>query len=305
MIPAYNAAPTIEATLRSVLAQSEPDFELIVVDDGSGDQTPELVRGFAHDPRVRLIEQENRGTAGARNTGVAAARGRYVSFLDNDDLWMPAYLERIGEALDSTPEAGFAYADGWLVDEPSRRVHRPTALQILGAPATPPAAPEQFLLCLVEQVFIRSATTIRHSVLNEVGGFDPAVSGVDDFDLWARILQAGHTAVQAPGMLLVYRDRPDSLSKDGLRMASAVATVNGRIAESRSTTPEVRAAAARRIAYANRLSDAISGRSRPRAALLRARLLLGRSHRALTARRRFHAAPPAELVDALGDPAEL
>ena len=305
VIPAYNATATIEGTLRSVFSQSEGDFELIVVDDGSADGTPDLVRGFTDDRRLRLIEQENQGTAGARNTGIEAARGRYVSFLDNDDFFMPLYLQRIGAALDSDPEAGFAYADGWLVDEPSRRVHRLTALQILDAPQAPPQEPEGFLLSLVERVFIRSATTIRRTVLDEVGGFDPEVSGVDDFDLWARILLAGHGAVQAPGMLLVYRDRPDSLSKEGGRMADAVATVTGRIAQAPEASPEVRAAALERRSYAERMSGAISGSSRARAALLRVRLPLGRAYRALTARRRFLDAPPAELVGALGDPAEF
>jgi glycosyltransferase involved in cell wall biosynthesis len=305
VIPAYNAAATIAGTLGSVFAQSETDFELIVVDDGSADETPDLIRGFTGDRRLRLIEQENQGTAGARNTGIEAAQGRYVSFLDNDDFYMPRYLERIGAALDSAPEAGFAYADGWLVDEPSRRVHRLTALQILGAPEPPPQTANGFLLSLVERVFIRSATTMRRSVLDEVGGFDSEVSGVDDFDLWARILQAGHGAVQAPGMLLVYRDRPDSLSKDAGRMADAVATVTGRIAEGPRVSPEVRAAALERKAYAERMSAAISGSSRARAALLRVRLPLGRAYRALTAPRRFLGAPPAELVEALGDPAEF
>ena len=305
VIPAYNAAATIAGTLRSVFAQSEADFELIVVDDGSADETPDLVRGFADDRRLRLIEQENQGTAGARNTGIDVARGRYVSFLDNDDFYMPLYLQRIGAALDSAPEAGFAYADGWLVDEPSRRVRRLTSLQTLGAPVAPPRDPEGLLLSLVERVFIRSATTMRRTVLEEVGGFDPDVSGVDDFDLWARILQAGHGAVQAPGMLLVYRDRPDSLSKQGQRMADAVATVTGRIADAPGASPELRAAALKRKAYAERMSDSISGTDRARAAKLRVRLVLGRAYRALTARRRFLDAPPAELVEALGDPAEF
>ena len=305
VIPAYNAKATIAGTLRSVFAQTEGDFELIVVDDGSADETPDVVRGFADDPRLRLIEQDNQGTAGARNTGIDAARGRYVSFLDNDDFFMPLYLERIGAALDSAPDAGFAYADGWMVDEPSRRVHRLTSLQTLGAPANPPDDPDGLLRSLVERVFIRSATTMRRTVLTQVGGFDPEVSGVDDFDLWARILLAGHGAVRAPGMLLVYRDRPDSLSKQGQRMADAVATVSGRIAAAPGASPELRAAALERKAYAERMSSSISGADRGRGALLRARLVLGRAYRALTARRRFLATPPAQLVAAIGDPAEF
>jgi glycosyltransferase involved in cell wall biosynthesis len=305
VIPAYNAKDTIGATIESVLAQSRGDFELIVVDDGSSDETPEIVRSFQSDPRVQLIEQANQGTAGARNTGAAEARGDCVSFLDNDDLWMPTYLERIGEAFDATPGAGFAYADGWLIDERSRRVRRRTALQILGAPAVPPAAPQDFLRCLVDRTFIRSATTIRRSVFEEVGPFDVGLSGVDDFDLWAKILAAGYTAVQAQGMLLVYRDRPDSLSKDALRMAEGRRKVLQRISETDGVSAEVQAATTVQIAVAERTAAAISGRSAGRAALLRVRLLLGKLYRALTSRRRFSSHPPAELVAALGDPARL
>jgi glycosyltransferase involved in cell wall biosynthesis len=305
VIPAYNATETVGATIESVLGQTRDDFELIVVDDGSSDETPEIVRSFQTDPRVRLIEQANQGTAGARNTGAAEAGGDWVSFLDNDDLWMPAYLERIGEALESTPAAGFAYADGWLVDERSRRVHRRTALEILGAPAVQPATPQDFLRCLVDRTFIRSATTIRRDVFEQVGPFDVELSGVDDFDLWAKILAAGHTAVQAEGMLLVYRDRPDSLSKDALRMAEGRREVLRRIAQTEGVSAEVRSATAVQIAVAERTAAAVSGSSAGRAALLRVRLLLGRAYRALTARRRFLARPPAELVAAFGDPARL
>jgi glycosyltransferase involved in cell wall biosynthesis len=304
VIPAYNAQDTIAATLRSVLAQTQGDFELIVVDDGSSDSTPRIVRTFEADPRLRLIEQRNQGTAGARNTGWKAAGGKHVSFLDNDDLWMPAYLERIGEALDSVPEAGFAYADGWLIDERTRRVWRPTALEVLRAPAEQPKTPQEFLLALVRSTFIRSATTIRRRVLEEVGGFDPDLSGVDDFDLWARILRAGYTGVQARGMLLVYRDRSQSLSKDALRMAEGRREVLQRIAGA-DVGDDVRSEAIAQIGVADRMAAALTGRSRARAALLRVRLPLGRLYRALTASRRFRSQPPAELVDAFGDPAAL
>src|SRR4051812_28108863 len=99
-IPAYNAAATIAPALRSVLAQTRGDFEAIVVDDGSTDATAEAVGPFLEDGRITLVQQENRGLSGARNTALASARGRYVSLLDSDDLWLPHYLERMGEALD-------------------------------------------------------------------------------------------------------------------------------------------------------------------------------------------------------------
>jgi glycosyltransferase involved in cell wall biosynthesis len=305
VIPAYNAQGTVASTISSVFGQTFADFELIVVDDGSQDRTPEIVRTFGDDSRMRLIEQPNQGTAGARNTGARAAAGSYVSFLDNDDVWMPTYLEAMDAALREASRPGFAYADGWLLDAASGRVNRRSALQITGAPLPPPAAPREFLRRLVEVTFIRSATTIPRSVLAEVGGFDPALSGVDDFDLWIRILAAGYRGVQVPGMLLVYRDRPDSLSKDGLRMVTARRKVLRRVVGSYEMPPEVTESASGQLPALDTLEAALTGASPARASLLRGRLLLGKLRRAVLRPLRLRRKPPAELIAALGDPGEL
>ena len=108
VIPAYNAAATLAPAIRSVQLQTVSDFELIVIDDGSQDETPELARSFCDDERIHVVTQENKGLPGARNAGIARARGRYVGLLDADDMWMPTFLEAMGEALDANPEAGFA-----------------------------------------------------------------------------------------------------------------------------------------------------------------------------------------------------
>src|SRR5450755_2097977 len=88
VVPADNAAGTISSAVRSVLAQTQPDLEVIVVDDGSTDATAEIVAGI-EDSRVRVISQDNRGLPAARNAGVAAARGTYIALLDSDDLYLP------------------------------------------------------------------------------------------------------------------------------------------------------------------------------------------------------------------------
>jgi glycosyltransferase involved in cell wall biosynthesis len=88
--PAFNAAPYVRETLDSVLAQTFTDFEVIVVDDGSTDETAAIVDWYAQrDPRVRVVRQANRGIAAARNTAIAHARGRFLALLDSDDLWFP------------------------------------------------------------------------------------------------------------------------------------------------------------------------------------------------------------------------
>lgn len=105
VIPLYNKGPYIERALRSVLAQTYGDWELIIIDDGSTDDGPELAKPFLSD-RVRLIHQENAGVSIARNRGADLASGDYVVFLDADDEWLPAYLERISGLIALNPEAG-------------------------------------------------------------------------------------------------------------------------------------------------------------------------------------------------------
>jgi glycosyltransferase involved in cell wall biosynthesis len=299
VVPAFNAERTIAATIRSVLGQTRADFELIVVDDGSSDRTPEIAGRFAEDPRVRLVRQQNAGPAAARNRGIDEAGGEYVSFLDHDDLWMPEYLERMAAALDGVPEAGFAYADGWVVDDESGRVRRGTALEIAGAPAERPADPTEFLAALLHRTFIRSATTIRSDALAEAGGFDPALDGVDDFDLWSRILLRGRRAVQAPGMLVIFRAHSESLSRDALRMCVARREVVRRLAEDYGAPAEISAAAAAQVPDHDRYAAALTGEARVRAALLRGRLLLGRAHRAVLGGRRFRSSAPPEVATTL------
>src|SRR4051812_39209032 len=93
IMPAYNVAPYIGDAIRSALAQTYTDFELIVVDDGSKDDTAALAREFARtDRRVRLVQQANRGLAGARNTALRAATGEFFALLDSDDIWEPSFL---------------------------------------------------------------------------------------------------------------------------------------------------------------------------------------------------------------------
>ena len=114
IMAAYNHAGYIAQAITSVLSQSWQDLELIVIDDGSTDRTREVVAGFA-DP-VRYIYQENQGQGGARNTGIAHARGEFISFLDDDDLWLPDCLETVMAVLRSRPEVGALYAACQVID---------------------------------------------------------------------------------------------------------------------------------------------------------------------------------------------
>ncbi len=115
VICVYNGAQYVGHALDSVFAQGFDGMEVIVVDDGSTDTTPQVLEGYGD--RVRVIRQDNRGEAAARNTGVEASRARYTAFLDADDVWLPGRLEKTVAALDSEPNAVLAYADAVAVDE--------------------------------------------------------------------------------------------------------------------------------------------------------------------------------------------
>lgn len=115
VVPSYNATATLSDTLRSLLAQTFEDFEILVIDDGSTDGTRRLAESF-DDPRIRIVSQRNRGLAGARNSGIHHARGAFVGFCDADDMWVPEKLERHVAHLVARPQVGLSYAGAILVD---------------------------------------------------------------------------------------------------------------------------------------------------------------------------------------------
>lgn len=222
-MPAHQASATVGAAIRSVLAQTRGDFELVVVDDGSTDGTAETVERFRDDQRIRLMRQENRGPAHARNTAIAAGRGRYVSMLDSDDLWLPTYLESMERALRASPRAGLAYTDAWVLDDVSRRIQRVTAMHYQDPPDPPPADAEGFLSALLERNFVFTSATVPRAVLEDVGSFNVELEASEDYELWLRIVARGYPAVRVPGLRAVYRRKPGSLSTDQERMLGGMA----------------------------------------------------------------------------------
>jgi len=199
---AYNHAGYISQAISSVLAQSWPHFELIVVDDGSTDRTHEVVEGF-NDPRVRYIYQENQGQGSARNTGIAHARGEYVCFLDDDDLWLPNYLETVLAVLQPRPEVGALYAACQVIDGEGNYLP-----QIMSRVV----APERMYDALVEGGwFPPLVVTVRKVVLDDVGPLDPSLRGNDDWELWLRIARR-YVFVGIPDVVGLYRIHSSGLS---------------------------------------------------------------------------------------------
>ena len=115
VMPAYNYGRFLGEAIQSVLDQTFQDFELIVVDDGSTDNTKEVIGSFT-DRRIKYIYQQNRGVSTALNVGISASRGEYIALLDADDIWLPHNLEKGVEVLDEHAEVGFSYGQAYLMD---------------------------------------------------------------------------------------------------------------------------------------------------------------------------------------------
>lgn len=216
VIPLYNSARWIEGSVNSVLAQTFSDFELIVVDDGGTDDGAEIaVR--SGDPRIRVVRQENRGLAGARNTGVRNARGAFVAFLDADDLWRPEKLARHMELLESDPEAGVTFSWSELIDvdgAPLGMIQKPRTNSIT-----------QALIFCRNPIGNGSAPVLRRAVLDRIEfrhpehghtcWFDETFRQSEDIECWTRIaltVATGFACVQEP--LTLYRISSGGLSAD-------------------------------------------------------------------------------------------
>lgn len=300
-MPAYQTAATVGAALESVLAQTRQDFEVVVVDDGSTDDTAARVERYVErDARVRLIRQDNAGLAGARNTAIIHARGHLLSLLDSDDLWMPGYLEAMAEALTADPSAAFAYTDAWVFDDETRRVRRATAMATLAPPSVSPDDPSVLLSALLEGNFIVAFATIRRSAIDAVGAFDATLRRCEDYELWLRMADRGYRAVQAPGLHALYRKRAVSLNtpRTEVEMTATNREIYRRIAEEWDVQDDIRMKARRRMDAADAFIAAASGERRLPAARLRTRRGLGNLARPVLNRRRWYSTTPPEVAAA-------
>lgn len=215
VIPAYNAMTYLPETLDSVLKQTCTDFEVLIINDGSKDNIIQWVSEIT-DPRVRLISQENQGLPGARNTGIAHAQGKYIAFLDADDLWEPSKLEKQLECFQQHPEAGVVYTWTLLVDEYGKPTGRIFASQAEG----------NVWRQLLETDVISngSCATVRKECFDTVGVFDRSLTSAEDLDMWLRIaVQYQFAVVKEP--LTFYRQYATSMSKNRQRMFQNLQTV--------------------------------------------------------------------------------
>ncbi|MFN8222214.1 MAG: glycosyltransferase [Gaiellales bacterium] len=209
VIPARNAEATLAETIDSLRAQAHPDWEAIVVDDGSSDGTPELARRLAEaEPRVRVVTGEGKGVGAARNLGLAEAMGEYVLFLDADDLILPEHLASTSAPLDRDPETVATHC-GWARLNPSGE---------LSVVVHPTVDGDLFAAFAHSCVFPIHACLVRTDVVRRFGAFDTALVTCEDWDLWLRVARSGRPFALEPAVLSYYRMRERSASQDGHRM---------------------------------------------------------------------------------------
>lgn len=227
LVPAYNAESSIGETLESLLRQTRPDWEAIVVDDGSTDSTHVVATSFAScDSRIRVVSKENGGTASARNVAAKLARASLLGLLDADDTYLCGYLESMGSFIEQHSDFDIYSSEGYLLD--ASGVQRPSDV----------LAPQDMTLSYTaEDLLVRNRiwvqTVFRTAVFDLVGGFEEHPQMLnEDYDFWLRALLRGARHIHNPERLWVHRVSPGSKSADDVRVASGNWFILDRLVES-------------------------------------------------------------------------
>ena len=208
VIPTYKHSQYVLATLDSVFAQTHQNYEVIVINDGSPDDTAQVLKPLIEQNCIQYIEQANQGQAATRNRGLALARGEFIAFLDDDDLWPPDKLEWQVAFLNDHAEVSVVGGSVRIIDEAGEETgeerfpKKPVTFESLfsGCPFLSPGQ-----------------TLIRASQLRQVGSLREDLWGVDDFDLWFRLLQ-NHSITVLPRLSLLYRFHASNASNDTSKM---------------------------------------------------------------------------------------
>jgi glycosyltransferase involved in cell wall biosynthesis len=186
--PLYNSSVYIQSTLGSVLAQTLENWELILVNDGSQDDTTEKVKPYLADPRISYISQDNQGIAGARNTGIAAARGEWVCLLDHDDRWLPNKLEKQLEFA-ATYNLEIVSTDAFVVKGAERHLYStnfPKETVVALAHSLRDDDVDIFKLLIEGNFLCSSSVAIKRQLFERLGLLDPKAAPADDYEMWLR-----------------------------------------------------------------------------------------------------------------------
>jgi glycosyltransferase involved in cell wall biosynthesis len=216
VVPAFNVSKTISATLQSLLTQTFDDYEILVIDDGSTDATQDILRSFSAQSKMRIVQQGNRGLAGARNTGIAEAAGSIIGFCDADDLWEADKLATHVQHLQDNPQIGVSYSGSLLIDADGKslgisqmpRLHGVTAAHVLKRNPIGNGSAGVFRREVFDEIAFRPASeTVRDWY------FDETFRQSEDIECWLRIALTTEWAFEGvPGLLTQYRVNDDGLS---------------------------------------------------------------------------------------------
>ena len=224
VVATYNMAGYLPIAVQSVIDQTYRHIEIIIVDDGSADETPSILGRWSEDPRVHVITQENQGQTAAKNRGIAAATGEYIAFLDADDRWVRSKLEKQILRFRDSPKIAVVYSDQLYIDEQG------APLQRRGLKYPEGRITEQLL---VDNFVNFSSAVVKREVLKEFGGFDATLRMSIDYDLWLRIsTMYEFQCVNEP--LVEYRVWPGQMSHKMLERTTCVLRILHKL---RSTYP--------------------------------------------------------------------
>jgi glycosyltransferase involved in cell wall biosynthesis len=213
VMPAYNVAWCITKAIDSVLAQHHSQIELIIVDDGSTDNTAEVLKSYGD--RIRVLHQPNSGQSSARNTGIRAARGKYIAFLDADDWWLPEKLQQQVELLEKFPHLGFCSTAAKVVDESGR------ILNHWNCPGIEGEALETLFQHHAAVAGGCSSVMMRHDLFQQVELFDESLAGFEDPDLWIRLAAVtGYGCIDQPLVRVLRRTGSVSGNLHAMRQAA-------------------------------------------------------------------------------------
>ena len=213
IIPAYQSAHTIRTTLESVRNQTFRDYELLITDDGSSDNTLEICRQYAREHsemNISVSSIAHAGVAAARNHAIARASGEFVAFLDADDRWMPEKLERVATLISIDPQADLIYHDVMMITSSGQ-----SWKEISGPPP-----PDAYRRLLLQNNFLATTSVmVRRSCLAATGGFDcnPNFEICEDYELWVRLARSGARFAYIPEILAEIARADGSLSSNTIR----------------------------------------------------------------------------------------
>ena len=227
IVPSYNRAQMLPRALESIFAQTYKDYEVIVVDDGSKDETPEVMKQFLG--RVKYIRKENGGSASARNRGIEESGGKYIAFLDSDDYWVPEKLEVQVQVLDAHPNVGIVYARMPIINDKGERV------------GTKPAgiSGRNFKELLEHWGDLPTSTVMtRRECFEKAGKFDTALTTMQDIDMWLRIARHYDLYEIESKVLAYYSRHGEQITSSKIKVYGGLVTIYKKILKTFDDAPK-------------------------------------------------------------------